>query len=219
MEIVISNYSKKIGRHLVLDRINYSFESGKIYGLYGRNGSGKTMLLRAISGLIFPTEGSVAIDGKLLHQEMSFPESLGLIVDKTELLPEYDGLTNLKILAGIKKVATDRDIRHAMDAVGLDPDCKKKVRQYSMGMKQKLSIAQAIFEEPKLLLLDEPTNALDRESIIRLRNLLLDLKERGCLIVITSHNREDLEVLADEQVNLYEGRIEISGGNRNEIQE
>lgn len=216
MKVKVNCYSKKIGERLVLDRINYSFESGKIYGLYGRNGSGKTMLLRAISGLIFPTEGSVTIDGRLLHQEISFPESLGLIVDKTELLPDFDGFTNLNILAGIKKIATKDDIRHAMMKVGLDPDSKKKVSQYSMGMKQKLSIAQAIFENPDLLLLDEPTNALDHESVIRLRELLLQLKERGCLIVITSHNIEDLEVLTDERINLDEGRIVITGGNNYE---
>lgn len=207
MKIEVKNYSKKLGKQIVLNDVNYSFESGKIYGLYGRNGSGKSMLLRAISGLIFPTEGQVTIDDKILHKDISFPDSLGLIIDKTELLPEYDAFTNLKMLAGIKKIASDEDIVAAIQRVGLDPLSKKKVRQYSMGMKQKLSIAQAIFEKPELLLLDEPTNALDQGSVDSLRELLLRLKNEGCLIIIASHNQEDLKILVDEQISIEDGHV------------
>jgi ABC-2 type transport system ATP-binding protein len=207
MRIEIRNYTKILGKQKVLENINYIFESGKIYGIYGRNGSGKSMLLRAISGLIFPTEGTVEIDDKILHRDISFPESVGLIIDKTELLPEYDAFTNLKILSKINKIATDDDIINAIKIVGLDPKSKKKVRQFSMGMKQKLSIAQAIFETPKLLLLDEPTNALDLESVDELRKMLLSIRKSGCLILITSHNQEDIRILSDEQINIESGRI------------
>jgi ABC-2 type transport system ATP-binding protein len=187
--------------------VNYTFESGKIYGLIGRNGSGKTMLLRAIAGLIYPSEGTVVIDGKELHKDINFPESVGLIIEKTELLPEYSGFVNLKMLSKINRIATEADIRNVLENVGLDSVLKKKVRAYSLGMKQKLSIAQALLEDPELLLLDEPTNALDKESVDLVRNIFLQKKAENKLVIIASHIREDIELLSDTVVEMQAGEI------------
>ncbi len=207
MKIDVKNYTKLIKKKTILDNVNISFESGKIYGLHGKNGSGKTMLLRAICGLILPTSGEVSIDGKIIGKDIEFPESVGIIIENMTMLTDYTAFDNLKILAKIKKIATDEDIRNALENVGLNPDDKKKVKAFSLGMKQKLNIAQAIMEKPKLLLLDEPTNALDEESVKDVRKLLLEMKEQGVLIIIASHNKEDLEVLCDDLVEIYEGRI------------
>ncbi len=206
-EIKINSLSKVIKKKTILDNISYQFNSGKIYGLYGRNGSGKTMLLRAISGLIFPTEGEIYIDDKLMHKDIGFPPSVGIIIENSGLLPQYDGFTNLKILSKIKQMASDDDIRKAIEQVGLDPMSKAKVKTYSLGMRQKLSIAQAIFEKPKLLLLDEPSNALDEESINNLRNLLIKLRDQGTTIIIASHNKEDIEILSDYKIKMVDGKM------------
>ena len=203
--VVLDHLCKSIKKKEVLRDISYSFEEGKIYGLYGRNGSGKTMLLRAVCGLIFPTSGTVDIDGKRLHQEISVPPSVGVIIENTELLPQYDALTNLKILAKIKK----EEIKETIRMVGLDPESRQKVKAYSLGMRQKLAIAQAIFEKPELLLLDEPTNALDENSVINIRELFLKLREKGTTIIIASHNKEDLSVLADETLYINQGKLEV----------
>ena len=207
MVVDVRNYTKKLKGRNVLDGVSYKFEGGNIYGLYGRNGSGKTMLMRAIAGLIFPTEGSVVIDGKVLHKEISFPNDMGVIIENMELMPQYDAFDNLKILSKVRKTATDEDINEALEKVGLHDVRKKKVKTYSLGMKQKLAIAQAIFEHPKLLLLDEPTNVLDEESIGDVRKLLLELKEEGVLIIIASHNKEDIELLSDVKIHMVDGCI------------
>lgn len=207
--VVLDHLCKSIKKKEVLRDISYSFEEGKIYGLYGRNGSGKTMLLRAVCGLIFPTTGTIDIDGKRLHKEISVPPSVGVIIENTELLPQYDALTNLKILAKIKKIASEEDIKETIRTVGLDPENRQKVKAYSLGMRQKLAIAQAIFEKPKLLLLDEPTNALDENSVINIRELFLRLRENGTTIIIASHNKEDLSVLADETLYINQGKLEV----------
>lgn len=205
--IKIENMTKIIKGKTILDNINYTFEEGTIYGLYGRNGSGKTMLLRAIAGLIFPTEGKITFDGKVLHKDISFPPSVGVIIENTNLLPQYDAFTNLKILAKIKNIATDEDIKNAIELVGLDPESKAKVKTYSLGMKQRLAIAQAVFECPKLLLLDEPTNALDEKSIDSIRKLLINMKKTGKTIIIASHNKDDLRILADTTLSVENGRL------------
>lgn len=205
--IKIENVTKIIKGKTILDNINYTFEEGTIYGLYGRNGSGKTMLLRAIAGLIFPTEGKITFDGKVLHKDISFPPSVGVIIENTNLLPQYDAFTNLKILAKIKNIATDEDIKNAIELVGLDPESKAKVKTYSLGMKQRLAIAQAVFECPKLLLLDEPTNALDEKSIDSIRKLLINMKKTGKTIIIASHNKDDLRILADTTLSVENGRL------------
>lgn len=214
MSIVeVKNYTKILKKKKVLNDVSITFDSGHIYGLYGRNGSGKTMMLRAISGLIFPTSGSVTIDGKVLHQDMSFPDSIGVIIENTNLLPQYSAYTNLKLLAKIRNSADDGDIFEAIRKVGLDPEDKRNVKVYSLGMKQKLSIAQAIFEKPDVLLLDEPTNALDQESIAIVRSVLMEMKEKGCTIIIASHHRDDLEYLCDEIYYMNDGILHTDAGS------
>ena len=135
MEVEVKNYSKKLKGRNVLDNVSYKFEGGNIYGLYGRNGSGKTMLMRAVAGLIFPTSGEVIIDGKVLHKEISFPKDMGVIIENMELMPQYDAYDNLKILGKIRKTATDDDINSTLEKVGLHDVKGKKVRTYSLGMK------------------------------------------------------------------------------------
>ena len=206
--IQIKNLSKEIKGKYILDNINLTFEQGKIYGLYGRNGSGKTMLLRALAGLLIPTEGEIDMDGKILHKDMDFPENVGIIIENTSLLPQFDGFTNLKQLGKIRNIATDEDIDKALDTVGLKGETKK-VKAYSLGMRQRLSIAQAIFEKPELLLLDEPTNALDENYIDKVREILLREKDRGAIVIIASHNKDDLRILADEIISMSDGKAKM----------
>jgi len=207
-KIQVKNLSKEIKGKYVLNNINLSFEQGKIYGLYGRNGSGKTMLLRALAGLLIPTGGEIDMDGKILHKDMDFPENVGIIIENTSLLPQFDGFTNLKQLGKIRNVATDEDIDNALDTVGLKGETKK-VKAYSLGMRQRLSIAQAIFEKPELLLLDEPTNALDENYIDEVREILLREKDRGAIVIIASHNKDDLRILADEIISMSDGKAKM----------
>ena len=184
--VEIKNYCKSIKSRPILNNVSYNFEYGKIYGIYGHNGSGKTMLLRAIAGLLVPDSGSVVIDGKVLHKDMSFPPSIGIVIENMNLLPQYNAFDNLKILGKIKKTATDEDIKTALERVGLKSDLK--VKKFSLGMKQRLNIAQAVFEKQKIILLDEPTNALDNEGVQLIYKLLKEEKERGALVVITKVN-------------------------------
>lgn len=207
-KIQVKNLSKEIKGKYILNNINLSFERGKIYGLYGRNGSGKTMLLRALAGLLIPTEGEIDMDGKILHKDMDFPENVGIIIENTSLLPQFDGFTNLKQLGKIRNVATDEDIDNALDTVGLKGETKR-VKAYSLGMRQRLSIAQAIFEKPELLLLDEPTNALDENYINKVREILLKEKDRGAIVIIASHNKDDLRILADEIISMSDGKAKM----------
>ena len=203
--VEIKNYCKSIKSRPILNNVSYSFEYGKIYGLYGHNGSGKTMLLRAIAGLLVPDSGSVVIDGKVLHKDMSFPPSIGIVIENMNLLPQYNAFDNLKILGKIKKTATDEDIKTALERVGLKSDLK--VKKFSLGMKQRLNIAQAVFEKQKIILLDEPTNALDNDGVQLIYKLLKEEKERGALVVITTHHKEDLEEVCDVVLKMTEGEL------------
>lgn len=207
-EIIIENLSKTIKNNKILDNVNLTFESGHVYGLVGRNGSGKTMLLRAICGLIFPDSGKVIIDGKQLHKDISFPESCGIIIENTDLLPNFSAFDNLKMLLEIKNTANDNMIKSAIKSVGLDPDSKKKVKTFSLGMKQRLSIAQTLFEDPDILLLDEPTNALDEDGVNDVRRILLEQKKKNKLIIIASHNKEDISLLSDTVISVSNGRFQ-----------
>ena len=203
--VEIKNYCKSIKSRPILNNVSYNFEYGKIYGLYGHNGSGKTMLLRAIAGLLVPDSGSVVIDGKVLHKDMSFPPSIGIVIENMNLLPQYNAFDNLKILGKIKKTATDEDITTALERVGLK--CDLKVKKFSLGMKQRLNIAQAVFEKQKIILLDEPTNALDNDGVQLIYKLLKEEKERGALVVITTHHKEDLEEVCDVVLKMTEGEL------------
>ena len=163
-KIILKNVTKQIKGQEVLSRVNLELDAGGIYGFFGRNGSGKTMLLRAIAGLI-RVNGKIIVFGKDLSRENAFPDRLGLIIEKTELWPQYSAMENLKLLAGIRNEIGEEEIRTALERVGLNPDDKRPIRTYSMGMRQKLALAQAIMESPQLLLLDEPTNALDDDAV------------------------------------------------------
>lgn len=203
--VEIKNYCKSIKSRPILNNVSYNFEYGKIYGIYGHNGSGKTMILRAIAGLLVPDSGSVVIDGKVLHKDMSFPPSIGIVIENMNLLPQYNAFDNLKILGKIKKTATDEDIKTALERVGLKSDLK--VKKFSLGMKQRLNIAQAVFEKQKIILLDEPTNALDNDGVQLIYKLLKEEKERGALVVITTHHKEDLEEICDVVLKMTEGEL------------
>lgn len=207
MYIEVKNVTKKIKGNTVLSNINLEFHSGKIYGIVGKNGSGKTMLLRILAGLIRPTEGTVHVDGQELHKDISFPPDMGIIIEKPELLEQLTGLENLKLLAEIKGIISEEQIVDFMNMFSLEPYSKKTLKKYSLGMKQKVGIIQAIMENQKLLILDEPFNALDETTVIMLRELFLKYKQESRLLVITSHHREDIDVLCDEIFVMQDGKV------------
>lgn len=207
MLIEINNLSKEIGNELILKGINMRMESGHVYGIKGKNGSGKTMLMRAICGLIFPTHGSIMIDGKELGKDLSFPESVGALLENPGFINEYSGVKNLKTLAAIQNKVGYEEICEALVKVGLDPSDNKKFKKYSLGMKQKLGIAGAIFENPELVILDEPTNALDEKSIVSFKEIIKELKARNALVIISCHDTEDLQELSDTIFTMENGSI------------
>ena len=207
MLIEIEGVSKTIGKRCVIDNVSLNLESGKIWGFKGINGSGKTMLMRLIAGLIKPDKGRIIIDGKVLWRDISFPESVGILIESPTFL---DGLTrfkNVKTLASIKNIITDNDTRKSLSDVGLDPDLSKKYKAYSLGMKQRLGIAAAIMERPEVILLDEPTNALDGEGIELVKALIERERNRGALVVVSCHDESIISELSDEIVYLSEGKI------------
>lgn len=210
MRIEVHNFTKVLRKTTVLNCINANFESGNIYGLIGNNGSGKTMLLRAISGLIRPTEGYIEIDKKLLGKDISFPPEAGIIIEKPEFLGYMSGLENLKFLSDIRGQIDDKVIIDYMTLFDLDPTLKKPVRKYSLGMKQKLGIIQAIMENPQILILDEPFNALDENSVITFREFLRNFKNEGKLVIITSHNNEDIKELCNMVYKMDSGNLAIA---------
>lgn len=203
--VEIKNLSKKLSSRLVLNNVNYNFEYGKVYGLCGPNGSGKTMLLRAIAGLIVPTHGSIIIDGKVLHKDISFPPNAGIVIENMSLLPQYNAYDNLKLLADLNKKATNEDIKNALFRVGLNTELK--IRKYSLGMRQRLNIAQAIFEKQNIILLDEPTNALDENGVQLIYRIIKEERDRGALIIVATHHEEDLNEVCDTILNVSEGRV------------
>lgn len=206
-EIEISGLVKKMGKSTVLDDINLTFSSGKIYGLRGKNGCGKTMLLRAICGLIIPTRGEIRINEKILHKDMEIPESIGALIENPSFLEEYTGMQNLRLLSRLAGNDDEAEIMYAIERVGLMEDCNKKYGKYSLGMKQKLGIANAIMHEPEIIILDEPINALDEDSVINIRDSLFALRDQGKLIVVACHDREELDFLSDEIYLMSHGKI------------
>lgn len=207
IKIEINNVTKRIHKNIVLKDINLAIEGGKIYGMQGVNGSGKTMLLRLIIGLIRPSEGSVLINEKMLGKDIEFPESIGFLLESPTFLDRYSGLDNLKMLVSIKKKVTEEQIKKSILDVGLNPEDKKKYKKYSLGMKQRLGIAAAIMEEPDIIILDEPTNALDEEGVQLVKNILYKQKERGALVIVSCHDADILTALSDEIFKLNEGKI------------
>lgn len=205
--IILKNVNKSIKGMPILQDINLNLEEGKIYGFIGVNGSGKSMLFRAISGLIKIDSGSIEVFSEKIGKDVSFPSNLGILIDEGGFWNDLTAFENLKNLAAIKQKVDNDTIRKTIERVGLNPDDKRTYRKFSLGMKQRLSIAQAIMESPNLLILDEPTNALDADGIELIYNILLEEKNKGTTILIASHNKEDIDNLSDKVFELYEGKI------------
>lgn len=207
MDLKIINLTKIIKGNTILDSISLEMESGKIYGIQGKNGSGKTMLMKAICGLIRPTSGEVWINGERLGDKYDFPMDTGALIENPGFLRNYNAFDNLKFLAEINGKANKEDIENILNEVGLKEVGNKKYKKFSLGMKQKLGIAAALLENPDLIILDEPTNALDEESVHKLRNILVKRKEQGALIIVSSHDKEELEILSDKIIKMESGKI------------
>lgn len=205
--IVVDNVTKSYRKQKILDGVSFNCEPGNIYGIIGRNGSGKTVLFRIISGLAKADSGSVTVHEKQVGKEIDFPENMGLIIEHPGFLFTSSGYNNLKYMAGIQKKIGEKEIKKAMESVGLDWKSRKWVGRYSLGMRQRLGIAQAIMEDPDIIILDEPMNGLDRSGIEDIRKILLDLKKKGKTILLASHNEEDIELLCDEVYRMEDGKL------------
>ncbi|MEG1264211.1 MAG: ATP-binding cassette domain-containing protein [Clostridia bacterium] len=203
--IVVNDVVKRYGEAMVLDHVSVTFADRQIHGLIGRNGSGKTLLMKTILGLIRATSGTVEVDGKTIRRDVEVPDRVGAIIETPGFLPYDSGRKNLLLLASLRKRVGRAQVDEAMRKVGLDPKSRKWVSKYSMGMKQRLGIAQAIMEDPDLLILDEPMNGLDNQGVSDMRSLFLELKARGKTILLASHNREDIETLCDQVYEMDAG--------------
>lgn len=203
--VEIKEVTKKFKETTALMQVCASFEKGKIHGLIGRNGSGKTVLLKCICGFMAPTSGEICVDGKKVDH--SCPQDIGIILEEPGFIGAMSGWKNLKLLASIKGIVSENDIRETLYRVGLDPENKKPVRTYSLGMRHRLGIAQAIMERPKLLLFDEPMNGLDREGVLEIRKLFQELRGEGKTIILASHYAEDIDKLCDTVHEMDRGAI------------
>lgn len=204
--IDVKNVNVTIGKNRILQDISVHFEKGKIHGLIGRNGSGKTVLMKCICGFMKPTSGAVFVEGKQIGKDVDFVPNAGVIIETPGFVPFYSGYKNLHILAELNHRIGREEIEEAMRTVGLDPGLKRHVKKYSLGMRQRLGIAQAIMEKPQLLILDEPFNGLDKEGVEQMRTYFLKLKEEGVTILLTSHTSEDIKLLCDTVTEMEKGR-------------
>lgn len=207
MMINIRELNLTLQKSEILKNISVYFERGKIHGLIGRNGSGKTMLMKCICGFVKPTNGEIFVGGKRIGKDCDFPENVGIIIETPGFIPYYSGFKNLKLLADLRGKISKNDIRKIMEQVGLDPNLNRHVRKYSLGMRQRLGLAQAIMEDPDLLILDEPMNGLDKDGVNDMRQYLLDLKAQGKTILIASHSVEDIDILCDTVCEMDKGTI------------
>lgn len=205
--IQVEHAVKEFKETTALRDVSVHFEKGKIYGLVGRNGSGKTVLLKSICGFLPLTSGTIKVEGKVIGKDIEVPEDIGIIIEEPGFLPQYSAKKNLKLLALLRNRISDQVIEETLEKVGLDPKSKKKVGKFSMGMRQRLGIAQAIMENPRILILDEPTNGLDEGGVKEIRKLLLDLKNEERTIIIASHNAEDISTLCDKVYEMDGGVI------------
>jgi ABC-2 type transport system ATP-binding protein len=205
--IKVENVSKKFGRETVLKNVSFSVEKGEIAGIIGRNGSGKTVLFKMICGFYSIDEGKIEVDGKRLDKDIEVPEDIGSIIETSGFLSGYSGYRNLKFLADIRGIIGRKEICEAIERVGLDPKSKKKVGKYSLGMRQRLGLAQTFMENQKILILDEPMNGLDNKGVEDMRKLFLELKDAGRTILVASHNREDIDVLCDRVYEMDHGNL------------
>lgn len=213
--IEVKNVNVTIRKNEILQDISAAFETGKIHGLIGRNGSGKTVLMKCICGFMKPTSGEVFVGGKQIGKEVDFAPDTGVIIETPGFVPFYSGYRNLKILAGLNHKIGKEEIEEAMRTVGLDPKLKRHVKKYSLGMRQRLGIAQAIMEKPKLLILDEPFNGLDKEGVEQMRTYFLELKKQGVTILLSSHTSEDIKLLCDTVTEMEKGKTVILNDRRN----
>lgn len=211
MILTAERISKTIRGREILRDVSLELHSGKVYGFVGRNGSGKTMLFRALSGLMGLTSGTVRWGDQVLKRDFAVLPNLGIVLENVGLYPNLTGLENLRYLANIRKKCTQEDLRVVLERVGLNPDDKRTYGKYSLGMKQRLAIAQAIMEKPDVLMLDEPTNALDSEAVAQVRDIITQEKERGALVLLASHNYEDIRLLSDQVYCLASGRLREEG--------
>lgn len=199
--------NKSIKNNQILSDIHLNLEQGVVYGFVGRNGSGKTMLFRALSGLMKIDSGEIIYQNKQLHKDVPILPNLGITIENAGLYPEFTGFKNLQMLAKLNKKIGDEEIRRAIERVGLDPDDKRTFRKYSLGMKQRIIIAQAIMEAPDVIMLDEPTNSLDEDGVKLIRQVINEEKERGAMVLLASHNKEDINILADKVFYIDKGRL------------
>ena len=207
--ISVQNLSKSFGQERVLKNVSRDFEKGKIHGIVGNNGSGKTVLMKCICGFLIPDSGSITVNGERVGVDVDFPRDMGLIIETPGFLPNITGVKNLEILASLNKKIGLREIAASMRRVGLDPLMKKPVGKYSLGMRQRLGIAQAIMENPSLLILDEPLNGLDKHGVMEMRQLIKGLKEQGKTILLASHNQGDIDELCDTVCEMDAGVMTI----------
>ena len=203
--IEVKNVTLKIKDKTILNNVNFSMEKGSAVGLTGDNGSGKTMLMKCICGFVHFQKGEIIVDGKKIGKDIDFPENMGIIIETPGFIPYYSGYKNLEYLASIKGKISKSEIINALEKVGLEQEMNKKAGKYSLGMRQRLGIAQAIMEDPDILILDEPMNGLDSFGVEVVRELLLALKQKGKTILLTSHNKEDIDVLCDKVYPMEKG--------------
>ncbi len=211
MDIAVSvqGVTKRFGEETVLKNVTHDFEEGKIHGIVGNNGSGKTVMMKCICGFLLPTKGRVMVNYKQVGKDMDFPEDMGIIIETPGFLPNVSGMKNLQILASLKQKIDKEAIRDTIRKVGLDPDMKKPVGKYSLGMRQRLGIAQAIMENPSLLILDEPLSGLDKVGVAEMRSLIKGLREQGKTIILASHNQADIDELCDTVCEMDAGILTI----------
>ena len=210
-KLIFSHVYKQFGKNTILEDVCMELEPGNIYGFIGPNGSGKTVILKMAAGLLHPTRGSVSLDSRIIGKDIDFPSSMGLLIENPGFLSHYTGLQNLLYLAKIKNEIGKKEVLEAMERVGIVHAADQKTGQYSLGMKQRLAIAQVIMENPNLLILDEPMNGLDQKGIAEIRELLLEQKQQGKLILLASHTREDMRVLCDRIYYICEKRLALKG--------
>lgn len=205
--IEVQKVSLQIKKAKILENVDFACQKGQICGVVGRNGSGKTMLMKCICGFVKPTSGEIQVDGQVIGKDIDFIPNAGIIIETPGFIPNYSGYKNLQLLASIQNRIDKTRIREVMQMVGLDPDMKRSVKKYSLGMRQRLGLAQAIMEDPSVLVLDEPFNGLDKEGVVEMRQYLLQLKDAGKAIMVCSHSSEDIAVLCDRVYEMEHGKL------------
>lgn len=205
--IEVQKVSLQIKKAKILENVDFTCQKGQICGVVGRNGSGKTMLMKCICGFVKPTSGEIQVDGQVIGKDIDFIPNAGIIIETPGFIPNYSGYKNLQLLASIQNRIDKTRIREVMQMVGLDPDMKRSVKKYSLGMRQRLGLAQAIMEDPSVLVLDEPFNGLDKEGVVEMRQYLLQLKDAGKAIMVCSHSSEDIAVLCDRVYEMEHGKL------------